>query len=147
MKTIKTFAFGEVRIVDKDWVIYCSDPWERIPDYMWPTVKRLLKLGTPTRAIARIIGFDRRQVRRIIRQRWPELLDSPCACGLSRRHQGWCKVRFSQSKARQRLLRRMHTKAYMQKMLKDGWKAEQVRGLIQNLQTTWNDRRRNPTEQ
>jgi hypothetical protein len=125
--------FGVVRIVDKDWVVYHSDPWERIPEYVEPVVKLLCEAGTPTRQIARIIGFDRRQVRLLIRKNFPEVLDAKCACGLTRRHQGWCRVRYAQSKVRQKIIRELHARQYVRRLQRNGWTVKQVASFMAHM--------------
>lgn len=99
-------------VVNKDWFQTPSLPWERIPDYIATEIEKLVINGAPTRLIARLIGYDARQVRRFIRVKYPHLIDAPCECGLSRRHQGWCRYRFNRSELRQSVMRLIHLKRF-----------------------------------
>jgi hypothetical protein len=116
--------------VDKDWFQTPSMPWERIPSYMFEDVKTLCEKGFPTRQIARIIGYDRRQVRRLIRREFPDVLDLPCPCGLTRRHQGWCRFRFGESEVRQAMMRMMHIKKTASALHRQGASMDEVREKI-----------------
>ena len=58
--------------------------------------------------INRLIGYHRNAVRKVILLKFPEVMDAPCKCGLSRRRQGWCKARFANSPLRRAVLRLMH---------------------------------------
>lgn len=99
-------------VVSKDWFECPALPYDRIPPYLWNEIKALALAGVGNRAISRLIAYGKNAVRRVILDNFPEVMDAPCPCGLSRRHSGWCKVRFANSPLRKAVMRLMQIKRF-----------------------------------
>lgn len=76
--------------------------------------------GMGIRAAADFAGVARGTARRYFRE-----LDPPplCKCGKPATHQGWCSVRFAESPARQKLMRKLHRRraACIRKIVYSSW--------------------------
>jgi hypothetical protein len=118
------------QVIRKDWFECPALPYDRIPEYLWDEIRRLALVGVGNRAISRLIGYHRNAVRRVILLKFPEVTDAPCKCGLSRRHQGWCKVRFANSMLRQSVMRLMHIKRFATVAKAKGFSPDEIRDAV-----------------
>lgn len=123
-------GFVEGRVITQDWFDHPHCPYERIPPYLWEQVKALAQCGIANRAVARMIGYHRNAVRRLILAEFPQVMDAPCACGRTRRHQGWCRPRFRKSNLRQEFMRLLHIKRFAKAAKEAGYDLGAVAAMV-----------------
>lgn len=78
-------------------------------------VENLLSSGLSIRAVSRFTGVHTQTVKKVLKFLLKErdslnLGPILCPCGKVSTHRGWCRVRYSNSPARQRFMRRWHSR-------------------------------------
>lgn len=104
-------------VVGERWFDDFSHYNDRIPEFLHPEIVKLAESGISGRQIAKLTGYHRLQVARLLRK-FPKADSALCACGLPRKHQGWCRIRYAASEARQEFIKLWTLRAKL-KRLKD----------------------------
>ncbi len=101
-------VLGEnLSLISTNWFDSPARFYERIPVEIHYIVVQMAQSGISGRAIARDLGYHKNQVRRVLKK-YPEADNANCKCGKSRKHQGWCHIRFQSSPRRQEYMELWH---------------------------------------
>ena len=119
---------NQLSSVGREWFDSPAPFNERVPKYLYEEIWVMALSGMSGRAISRKLGYHKNQIRRVLRKNKQADM-ALCPCGLPRKHQGWCKIRFEASESRQETMRLMHLKAKLIKLKRSGKCYHQLKQL------------------